>query len=230
VDPTGPATTDTTTATAATSESTTTTAAPPRVVVPDVVGLLASDAVRKLRDAKLRPAIHLVGASGSQGTVLAQKPDSAAKLAPGAVVELRVAKRPRATKVDVPSLVGSPVSSAKSRLRWLGLHVSVSTEVSHRPRGTVVAQSPSAGTEVAKGVGVQLTVSSGPAQVSGPDVTGLDEASARAQLADAGFSVSVVDQPASDPSQDGMVIDQNPTGGSSSDKGSTVTITVARAV
>src|SRR5262249_17501359 len=148
---------------------------------------------------------------------------------PGASVQLRVAKKPRATKVDVPRLVGSTVSSAKSRLRSLGLHVAVSTEESDRPRGTVVAQSPSAGARAGQGAGGQLTGSSGRGRGSVPDVPGLDEASAGAQLAAAGFTVNMVDQPTSDPSQDGLVVDQTPAGGTSAAKGATVTITVARA-
>jgi serine/threonine-protein kinase len=87
---------------------------------------------------------------------------------------------------------------------------------------------PAPGSKVEKGVSVTLTVSSGPSDVVVRDVTGLDAATARAQLADAGFDVSVVDQPTSDPDQDGVVVDQSPESGSSATKGSTVTITVAR--
>jgi serine/threonine-protein kinase len=59
-------------------------------------------------------------------------------------------------------------------------------------------------------------------------VTGLDADSARVKLENAGFDVAVVDQPTSDPDQDGVVVDQDPLGGTEADNGSTVTITVAR--
>jgi serine/threonine-protein kinase len=110
----------------------------------------------------------------------------------------------------------------------LGLHWNLTTRSSERTRGTVLEQDPASGSKVEKGVSVTLTVSSGPSNVVVPDVTGLDAATARAQLADAGFDVTVVDQPTSDPDQDGVVVEQSPEGGSSATKGSTVTITVAR--
>jgi beta-lactam-binding protein with PASTA domain len=94
-------------------------------------------------------------------------------------------------------------------------------------RGTVLEQDPAPGPKVEKGVAVTLTVSSGPSELVVPDVTGLDAASARAQLADAAFEVTVLDQPTSDPDQDGVVVDQSPESGSSATTGSTVTITVA---
>ena len=64
-----------------------------------------------------------------------------------------------------------------------------------------------------------LTVSTGPATVEVPDVTGLDEAAARSELERAGFAVRVTDEPTTDPAQDGVVIGQTPTGGSGAQDG-----------
>jgi serine/threonine-protein kinase len=75
---------------------------------------------------------------------------------------------------------------------------------------------------------VTLRVSSGPAKVDVPDVTGLDEPAARAQLEGAGFEVRVTDESTTDPAQDGIVLRQSPTGGSRADDGAIVTIVVAR--
>jgi PASTA domain len=225
--PTGDGTTGST-STETSSATTTRTAPAQTVAVPEVVGLAASEASRKLRNAKLEPRIRLIASSRAEGTVLAQAPAASSRIDAGATVELRVAKRTEPAKAGIPRLVGSDGATAKSRLRSLGLHWSVTTRASARPRGTVLAQAPSPGARVTKGTTVSLTVSSGQAQVSVPDVTGLDEANARAQLVDAGFDVSVVDEPATDPSEDGVVVDQSPSGGSSADKGSSVTITVKR--
>jgi beta-lactam-binding protein with PASTA domain len=218
--------TDTTEATETTTASSTD--AVRTAVVPGVVGLTASDAAQRLRHAQLVPTIRLVSSSRASGTVLAQKPDAEAKLDAGSRVELRVAKEPRPVRVALPKLMGSTAETAKERLRSLALHWSVTSIDSSRPRNTVLVQSPSAGTRVAKGSTVRLTVSAGPTQVAVPDVTGLDEASARAQLLNAGFDVTVVDRVTSEPSEDGMVVDQTPTGGSSAPKGSAISITVAR--
>jgi beta-lactam-binding protein with PASTA domain len=215
-----------TTTSTGTTESTTTTTA--TVAVPGVVGLTAADAARKLRDAKLVPIIRLVASRRPGGTVLVQVPASNANVGLGTKVELRVAKEPSHPMVILPRLVGSTAATAKGQLRSLGLHWSVTTRASARPRGTVLDQSPSGGARMAKGATVDLTISSGQAQVSVPNVIGLDEANARAQLMDAGFDVSVVDQPTTDPIEDGVVVDQSPSGGSSAAEGSSVTITIGR--
>jgi beta-lactam-binding protein with PASTA domain len=104
----------------------------------------------------------------------------------------------------------------------------VTAKASSESHNTVLAQSPSPGARIAIGTTIRPTLSLGLAQVSVPDVKGLDEASARARLGDVGFDVAIDDQPTSDPSKDGVVVDQTPTSTSSAPKGSTVTITVAR--
>ena len=44
-------------------------------------------------------------------------------------------------------------------------------------------------------------------------MVGEDQATARSDLENAGFKVQVVEQETTDPSQDGIVIDQDPAGG-----------------
>jgi eukaryotic-like serine/threonine-protein kinase len=75
---------------------------------------------------------------------------------------------------------------------------------------------------------VTLTVSTGPQKIDIPDVTGLDEDSARQQLEGAGFQVQVNDEPTTDPAQDGLVLSTSPAAASAAPKGSVVTIVVAR--
>jgi len=75
---------------------------------------------------------------------------------------------------------------------------------------------------------VTLTVSTGPQKLDVPDVTGLDEDSARQQLEAAGFQVQVNDEPTTDPGQDGLVLRQSPAGASAATKGSIVTLVVGR--
>jgi beta-lactam-binding protein with PASTA domain len=59
-----------------------------------------------------------------------------------------------------------------------------------------------------------------------PDVTSLDEESARSQLESSGFQVEVVREATVDPSQDGFVLRQEPEGGSNAPEGSVVRIVV----
>ena len=57
---------------------------------------------------------------------------------------------------------------------------------------------------------------------------GLDESSAAAQLEGAGLQVWVTDESTTDASRDGLVVRQSPQGGSTAEKGTVVTISVAR--
>jgi eukaryotic-like serine/threonine-protein kinase len=74
---------------------------------------------------------------------------------------------------------------------------------------------------------VRLEVSAGAPTVDLPDVTGLDEESARSQLADAGFEARIVEQPTSDPAEDGIVLTERPARGGAA-QGGVVTVTVGR--
>jgi beta-lactam-binding protein with PASTA domain len=203
---------------------------PARVSVPGVVGLSASDAVVALRDAGLQSRISLVPSSASAGTVLRQTPAAGAAASRDAVVRLdvaRIRRAPKVVKVDVPNLVGASVAAARSQLRALGLVASVTRIPSEQPTGTVVRQTPRPAARLSKGATVRLEVSSGAQTVDLPDVTGLDEESARSQLEDAGFEVRIVERPTSDPAEDGVVLTERPAPGSAA-QGSVVTLTVGR--
>jgi beta-lactam-binding protein with PASTA domain len=196
------------------------------VTLPRLVGLRAPEAIRRLRALGLHASTRPVVSGRRPDTVVDQRPEAAASVDPGSVVALDVARR--ASTVAAPRLVGATVGEAQARLRQLGLAWSVARMPSQEADGTVVGQSPSAGSRLRKGATVTLRVSSGPAAVAVPDVTGLGEADARARLGAAGFEVVAVDEPTDDPAQDGVVGSQDPAGGAEAPERSTVTITVSR--
>jgi beta-lactam-binding protein with PASTA domain len=202
---------------------------PAAIQVPGVVGLSASDAVVAIRDAGFEAKIHLAESSEPAGTVLRQTPAEGVGAPRGTSIRLDVAKsRPTPpVRIDVPDLVGGSVADARRQLRSLGLTVTVIQVRSDEPAGTVVRQSPRAGAELRKGATVRLAVSIGPQTVDVPDVTGLDEDAARSKLEGAGFEVRVVDQETTEPTEDGVVLAQEPAGGTAA-QGSVVTVTVGR--
>jgi beta-lactam-binding protein with PASTA domain len=207
-----------------------------RIAVPDVEGMSASDAVRALRDAGLEPRTRATPSDEPAGTVLEQEPAAGEEVADGTTVVLRIAEgraqpppAAEAETVRVPALVGMPAADARSRLRELGLRVTQRPVESSQPAGEVVSQSPAADAEVREGAVVTLRVSTGPAGVAVPDVVGLDETAAAAELEAAGFTVRVADEPTLDPTQAGVVLRQSPAAGTTRDEGATVTITVGRA-
>ncbi len=137
-----------------------------------------------------------------------------------------------AKQVAVPDLVGMTEAGAANALEQAGLKVGkvVSVQTGEGPSGTVVAQDPAAGKEVAEGELVALTLSSGaspspPATSDVPDVVGSTQAEAEQSLNAAGFAVVVVNESSLTPA--GEVVSQSPTGGVIAKPGSTVRITVS---
>jgi serine/threonine-protein kinase len=129
----------------------------------------------------------------------------------------------------VPNVVGENQTTAQKRLQRVGLKSSLSYVASSKPAGTVVTEQPTAGTTVTRGSRVALRISNGPAPKplkTVPDVTGQDQGTATATLRQAGFTVVTIDQPTTDQTQNGIVLDEQPTPGSRIPAGSQVTIYV----
>lgn len=206
------------------------------VVVPGVVGFSRARAVSLLSSLGLHVRTEQVASSRPAGTVVAQDPGSGEKARRGTGVRLEISRggtaaRPRPGPVTVPYLEGRQLATALRLLRQQGLLPNLRRVPATAPAGTVVSQHPASGATLRRGDRVFLTVSKGrpaPTGIVVPDVTGLDEQTATTTLQAAGFSVDAQDQPTSDPSQDGVVIDEAPAGGARAASGSQVTITVGR--
>ena len=203
--------------------------APESASVPEVLGLAGSDAVAALRNADFDVRIRLVASSETAGTVVRQSPAGETQASRGSEIVLDIAKsRPVPQRFELPDVAGLTASAARRALRDAGFTVTVISVQSDEPVGTVVTQSPHAGAQLRKSAAVTLRVSSGPAEVGVPDVTGLDEESARFELESAGFGVRVIDEPTTDAEKDGVVVGQSPPGGAAWDEGGVVTITVGQ--
>ncbi|MFF7970558.1 Stk1 family PASTA domain-containing Ser/Thr kinase [Streptomyces sp. NPDC007905] len=96
-----------------------------------------------------------------------------------------------------------------------------------QPRGNVCSQNPTAGSDVKKGDTITLVVSTGAPKVAVPDVLGIQFDKAKAQLEAKGFQVDKKTQVSTQ--TPGVVTAQNPEGGAEKQKGSTITLTVAKA-
>jgi len=199
---------------------------PPQVTVPDERGKQATDAVSDLKDAGLKYKITQVNSNEDSGTVISQIPSAGATVDQGSVVRLRVSKGPQ--PIAVPNVVGQNVDSASSALQGAGFAVATKQVDDNSPKGTVVRQSPAAGTSQVPGTTITLSVSRGPKTSTVPDVTSQDQASAQAVLRAAGFKVHIENQDVTDPSQDGVVLSQNPEGNTQAPPGTVVTIEVGK--
>lgn len=133
-----------------------------------------------------------------------------------------------AEQVTVPALVGKTVTVAEQSLAAQGLKLGEQTPTaSDQPKGTVLTQNPAAGSQLAKGQSVSVTVSAGRAQVQVPTLTGLASSDdARVALAEVQLVLGTVTQKDSG-EPEGMVLSQSPSSGTTVNAGSKVNITVS---
>ena len=202
---------------------------PKKTRVPPIVGEPLEGALSDLRDANLKWRVVEVNSDEDEGTVVSQRPTSGASVRENTVVTVNVSKGPQ--PVAVPTVIGSTFATASSVLQGRGFAVARGPDVdSDQPKGTVVSQSPDAGTFQVPGATITLRVSKGPQTAAVPDVTSLAQADAVQQLRASGFRVAIVAQDVGDPTQDGIVQTQDPAGAQQAKPGATVTISVGRFV
>ena len=191
-------------------------------------GRSRDDAIALLVQAKLKPKVREVFNTADPGTVVAQAPAGGELVNEGSTVQINVSKG--LEPLDVPNVIGQQYDNAAGQLQGRGFAVARRDVDSSQPKDTVIDQQPKGGSELARGGTVTLYVSKGPKESTIPDVTSQDEAAATQALEQSGFTVDVVDQDTFDPDQDGIVLSQDPPGGTKAKPGSTVTIVVGRFV
>ncbi|MCW2976790.1 MAG: hypothetical protein JWM06_2071 [Actinomycetia bacterium] len=131
----------------------------PGAKLPNVVGLAATDAAKRLRAMKVVPLLKQVASKQAGGTVVAQKPAAGGLAQPGTPVVLEVARSK--ASVAVPDVTGQMLQTALTSLTQARLAATAVQVPSQKPKGTVVAQRPAAGQKVAQGSRVRLNVSAG---------------------------------------------------------------------
>ena len=132
------------------------------VSMPELKGIQKSEAEDKLSQVGLKIGVVTEEYSSQpKGQVIGQDPRAGTKISKGQVVDLVISKGERIRKVAVPSVVGGKEEAAAAAIKGRGLHVgSVTQEKSQQASGTVIRQSPSAGSEVEEGSSVDLVIAS----------------------------------------------------------------------
>ena len=128
--------------------------------------------------------------------------------------------------VTVPQATPRAQAEAEAIIKDAGLVPEVREEASTAEAGIVFRQSPAANEKVEAGSTVLLYVSRGTPGVAVPDVVGESEATARAELERAGFTVTVTEQASRD-QPDGTVLTQNPRAGETAPEGSAVSLVIS---
>ena len=203
----------------------------PQFEVPNVVNQAEADARRILTEKKLKVSIDAREASTTvpEGNVIRQDPTPPTKVREGDTVNLVISAG--VGRTTVPDLVGLTQQQAIAELEKVGLTLGRVTRgpSTAEQKDKVVAQSIPKGIAVDRGTAVNIRLGNGPETAIVPNVENKSEAEAIAELKAAGFEVNVVRSSegicAFTP---GEVCDQDPEGGTTLEKGKTVTITVGQ--
>ncbi len=202
--------------------------------VPNVIGQPESQAHATLQQSGLRAtSVQVPSATVPAGVVLGQLPEERSlapakrgsawvwivvalavlALAAGAFFLLNKPSVP-AEMVKVPQIVGESRESAEQALTEAGLAVGTVTESpsTTATAGDVMSQDPVAGTEVAAGSRIDITVATKSDLVEVPDVVGMSRDAAMQELARAQLEVGTTEAP-SDSVASGNVISQSPKAG-----------------
>ena len=193
-----------------------------QVTVPDLSGLSAQEARRRLGSARLvyrEAAVY--SESVDEGRVVSQSvaADTAVNHDSAVTVTISKGRQP----IRVPNVVGKSDADANNAIRKAGLTVSRQEEHSDTvAQGVVISQDPSKGT-VHRGDSVTVVVSQGPELVDVPNVVDMRREEATTTLQNAGFQVQADNVFGG---YFGIVRSQSPAAGTKARKGTGVKIAV----
>ena len=193
-----------------------------QVTVPDLSGLSAQEARRRLGSARLvyrEAAVY--SESVDEGRVVSQSvaADTAVNHDSAVTVTISKGRQP----IRAPNVVGKSEADANNAIRKAGLTVSRQEEHSDTvAQGVVISQDPSKGT-VHRGDSVTVVVSQGPELVDVPNVVDMRREEATTTLQNAGFQVQADNVFGG---YFGIVRSQSPAAGTKARKGTGVKIAV----
>src|ERR671914_1894480 len=195
------------------------------VVVPFVEGMRRLLAETRIRDAGLTPVTRGEYSDDVPvGVVISQNPEAGDRIDRGNRVTLVHSLGRR--QVEVPDVRGQRATDAVRALTEAGLEANVQEINSDREVNTVTAQDPPPGRKVPTGTRVRINVSQGPKPLQVPSVLGQPFEDAQSTLQAQGFAVSRRDVDSNQPA--GIVVAQDPEGGSFAPRDSAVTLSVSK--
>ena len=191
--------------------------------VPGVVGKGREEADQTLTKAGFEVAAQEKESSfDEEGRVLDQSPGAGTSKEVGSEVAITLGGGP--SSVEVPELYGNTPDQAVELLGNVGLELGAVSEdySADVAEGGIFYQDPAAGESLEPGSAVNVTVSLGPQQVEVPEVYGMDLATAKQTVANAGLYYTVVEVEENEPA--GTALSTDPAAGTLVDPGATVTL------
>lgn len=196
--------------------------------IPDIRGLGLASASERLAGAglDLGQIDSLQHPSVAAGLILGQSPLPGQVGRPETPVRVTISLGPQTR--SVPDVLQLDEARARIVLETSGFIVSVDTTVAEEPRGRVIRVSPPPDSVVALPARVALLVSAGPPVVVMPEVLSMELADAELLLDSLGLVVSDVEEVFRFGRDQGIVVEQEPGGGTELQRGSGVSLKVGR--
>jgi serine/threonine-protein kinase len=199
--------------------------------MPELKGLGKSTAEQKLRGLGLAMSVReeRFSPAAPYGSVLEQDIEPGATIKRGRTVELILSKGTKI--VGVPRLLGmSSARQARLVLEQNGLELAFESQVHDESlAGTVLAQAPEAGTELARGSRVSLLLSLGPAKAAWvmPEFNGMDGGLVREAVKKMALVLRRVTEKEAPQARPGSVIFQSLSPGARIEEGSELSLVLA---
>ena len=200
------------------------------VAVPNLLSLTREEAVNQIGEYgfKVGDGTEANSDQYPAGQVCEQHPGSDTQQPKGSDIDIVVSKGPEpAETTEVPDL-SKATSRDEAEKMIIAAKLKVGTvkedTTSDEDEGTILEQSPKAGTTVDVDSTVDFTVVVAPDTTSVPDLTGMTRSEASSALDEAGFGINVTTE-YSDDVDEGIVISWNPSG--HQEPGTTITVVIS---
>lgn len=203
---------------------------PDRATMPHLLDRPEAEAIAILGRLGLKMGQRLTQRAPDRvGLVISQEPAAGTPITPTTSVTLVIGTVEQGDTVAVPNIVGQTVPEADGLLQDVGLSLGRRSEKTGAPVGTVLDQSPAAGTRVSPGTAVNVVVAVAPPdeRVVVPEVIGTFLQEAEVILKDIGLQVGRVSF--RDDDRVDRVLEQTPKAGERVAKETAVDLVVGRA-
>lgn len=201
------------------------------IKVPDLENMTYEEAVTKLEEMNLEieKGDDVFSADVEEGKVAEQDPKSGTEVKEEMTITVNLSKGSK--DGSVPNLVDMNESSVSDYLEEYGFVLgSVKQETNTEPAGTILSQTPAAGTVAEKGERINIVVSDGKGEKEGvvPMLIGIEINSAKKQINDAGFKVGIITYDESEIYAEGYVMWQEHAANTNINQGTTINVKVSK--
>ncbi|MEV0300588.1 Stk1 family PASTA domain-containing Ser/Thr kinase [Streptomyces prasinus] len=163
----------------------------------------------------------------AKGNICDQDPKPDTDVKKGSTIDLVVSTG--APKVEVPDVKGLSFADAEKSLKEKGFETEKKSQESSDTPDTVLSQDPAGGTTREKGTTITLTVAREASQVTVPNLLGSTPDAAKTLLESKGLVLGAQTEEESTAQAEGTIFEQSLSPGTDVDRGSTVTIKIAKA-